>query len=85
MSPSEIVACYRLYAANCIEIGQSLEPARKLALLRIAQAWLDLADQVAKNSETTLVYETPTPREAPHHPGQQQQQSRPDADNQRET
>jgi hypothetical protein len=66
MSPSEIVACYRLYAANCIEIARGLEPERKFALLRVAQAWLNLADQVAKNSETTLVYETPMPREAPH-------------------
>ncbi len=79
MSPSEIVACYRLYAANCTEIARGLEPERKLALLCVAQAWLNLADQVAKNSETTLVYETPMPREAPHRPAQQRQQPQPDA------
>lgn len=59
MSPAELVACYRLYASNCMECAQELAPERKLALLNIAQAWLNLADQVAKNSETVLVYETP--------------------------
>ena len=61
MSPAELVACYRLYASNCMECAQELAPERKLALLNIAQAWLNLADQVAKNSETVLVYETPSP------------------------
>ena len=60
MSPTELVACYRLYASNCMECAQELAPERKLALLNIAQAWLNLADQVAKNSETVLVYETPS-------------------------
>ncbi len=78
MSPSEIVAYYRLYAANCIESAQGLDPERKLALLRVAQAWLNLADQVAKNSETTLVYETPLPREVSRKPAQQQPQPPPD-------
>jgi hypothetical protein len=59
MSPGELVACYRLYAANCIEVARDLEPARKLALLNMAQAWLNLADQVEKNLNTVLVYETP--------------------------
>jgi hypothetical protein len=59
MSPGELVACYRLYATNCIEVARDLEPARKLALLNMAQAWLNLADQVEKNLNTVLVYETP--------------------------
>jgi hypothetical protein len=59
MSPAEIVACYRLYASNCIEFAQELAPERRLALLNIAQAWLNLSDQIEKNSQTVLVYETP--------------------------
>jgi hypothetical protein len=37
----------------------------------MASAWLALAEQGVKNSQTTLVYETPTPGQ---HPAQQQQQ-----------
>jgi hypothetical protein len=59
----EIVACYRLYAANCIRIAQrTVEPSSKLALLDMAQAWELLAEQAEKNSETVIVYETPVPR-----------------------
>ena len=32
------------------------------ALIEMANTWLKLAEQHVKNSETTLVYETPTPR-----------------------
>lgn len=59
LSPTELIASYRLHTANCIEIARDLEPDRKLALLNIAQAWLNLAEQVAKNLNTVLVYETP--------------------------
>jgi hypothetical protein len=59
LSPTELIASYRLHAAQCIEIARDLEPDRKLALLNIAQAWLNLAEQVAKNLDTVLVYETP--------------------------
>jgi hypothetical protein len=38
VSPSELIASYRLYAANCIEIARDLEPDRKLALLNIASS-----------------------------------------------
>jgi hypothetical protein len=31
----------------------------------MAQSWLKLAEQAVKNSETTLVYETPLPKERP--------------------
>jgi hypothetical protein len=59
VSPSELITSYRLHAANCIEIAHNLEPERKLAFLNIAQAWLNLAEQIAKNLDTVLVYETP--------------------------
>ena len=59
MSPGDVVAFYRLYAARCIRIAQDLELDGKLILLDMAQAWLRLAEQAEKNSETALVYETP--------------------------
>jgi hypothetical protein len=31
----------------------------------MAQSWLKLAEQAVKNSETTLVYETPDQKETP--------------------
>jgi hypothetical protein len=62
MGVSQVVAAYRLHSAQCTEIAQrSQDPEIKLALLTMAQAWLMLADQAIKNSETVLVYETPTP------------------------
>jgi hypothetical protein len=45
----EDVACYRLYAANCVEIAENVSDSdRRLFLLRMAQAWGHLADQVEK-------------------------------------
>ena len=66
MHPDELVATYRLHAANCIEIAQRVtDPESRLSLLAMAQSWLKLAEQAVKNSETTLVYETPPPKETP--------------------
>jgi hypothetical protein len=49
MSPSEIKACYRLYAAHCLEIAQRLsDRGAKIALLNMAQTWIALADQIEK-------------------------------------
>jgi hypothetical protein len=63
MAVSELVAAYRLHSAQCTEIAQrSQDPGTKLTLLTMAQAWLTLADKAMKNSETVLVYETPTPK-----------------------
>jgi hypothetical protein len=62
MGMTEPLPRYRLYAAHCVEIAQRLpETESKLALLDIAQSWLLLAEQAAKNNKT--VYETsiPTP------------------------
>jgi hypothetical protein len=45
----EDAACYRLYAANCLELAEhSGEADRKLFLLRIAQGWVNLADQIER-------------------------------------
>jgi len=63
MGARELVAAYRLHSAQCTEIAQrSRDPEIKLTLLTMAQAWLTLADQAIKNSETVLVYETPIPK-----------------------
>jgi hypothetical protein len=49
MSPREIIACYRLYAAHCIEIAQRFsDRGGKIALLNMAQTWIALADQIEK-------------------------------------
>jgi hypothetical protein len=58
----------------------------KMLLFDMARAWLALAEQAEKNSETTLVYETPEPRVQPaqqqhSQPAQQQQQPQPDQSN----
>jgi hypothetical protein len=52
----------------------------KMLLFDMARAWLLLAEQAEKNSETSLVYETPEPRvQLPQQqPAQQQQQPQPD-------
>jgi hypothetical protein len=54
-------AAYRLHAAHCIEIaGQTADSESKLSLLNMARAWVLLAHQAEKNSETVL-YEFPRP------------------------
>jgi hypothetical protein len=51
MSPSEMAACYRLYAAYCAEIAQDpVGPGRKAALLNMAQAWVKLADSIERHA-----------------------------------
>jgi hypothetical protein len=45
MTPGEAAAGYRLYAAYCVEIAQTVtDSARKVALLDMAQAWARLAE-----------------------------------------
>jgi inactivated superfamily I helicase len=56
----ETAACYRLYAANCLEIAENIpDRDRRIFLLRIAQAWTRLADHIEKYS-TDPVAETTT-------------------------
>jgi len=55
----EVVAAYRLHAAHCTEIAEHTSDLKdRLILLRMAAAWLTLAEQAEKNS---LVYKTPVP------------------------
>jgi len=50
MSPGEAAASYRLYAAYCAEIAQTVtDSARKVALLDMAQAWARLAELADKD------------------------------------
>jgi hypothetical protein len=63
MSAAELVALYRLHAAQCVDLSHSVSDSKgKSLLLHMAQSWVILAEQAEKNSETTLVYETPEPR-----------------------
>jgi hypothetical protein len=64
---------YRAHAAECVRLAQTTsDPQSKSSLLDMARAWLALVTQSEKNSDaTTLVYETPEPRQ---HVAQQQQQ-----------
>ncbi len=49
MSPRELIAYYRLHAAHCLEIAQRLsDRGGKIAMLKMAQTWIALADQVEK-------------------------------------
>jgi len=57
MPVSETVAAYRLHAAMCTEIAERTSDLKnRLLLLKMAAAWLKLAEQAEKNSR---VYETP--------------------------
>lgn len=42
----EMAACYRLYAANCIELAEQVcDLERRVFLLHMARDWLRMADQ----------------------------------------
>ena len=60
MPGSEVAAAaYRLHAAMCTEIaGRTSDLNNRLVLLKMAVAWLTLAEQAEKNSQ---VYKTPEP------------------------
>jgi hypothetical protein len=68
MSPSDLVNCYRLYAASCVEIARDLEPNRKLIFLDMAQAWIRLANRTEKSPDALFVYETPLAQPPPEKP-----------------
>ena len=51
---SEAVACYRLYAANCIELAEFIPDVdRRLFLLSMARDWLRLAEQAEQNGSAS--------------------------------
>jgi hypothetical protein len=54
---------YRKHAVDCFAMAQGAVDGRnKAVLLDMAQYWLNLADQAAKNELTDIVYETPQHR-----------------------
>jgi hypothetical protein len=62
----EAVACYRLYAANCIELAELVpDPDRRVFLLNMARDWLKMADQAERNSENSRDEKSSAPH---HHP-----------------
>jgi len=76
MSGAELVALYRLHAAQCVNLSHRFSRSNsKVMLLHMAQSWVILANQAEKNSETTLVYETPEPH---RHAAQERRQRQPD-------
>jgi hypothetical protein len=62
MTRDERLERYRLNAEKCLTLAQTFNDHQsKRTLIEMANTWLKLAEQHLKNSETTLVYETPTP------------------------
>jgi hypothetical protein len=60
MTPAELAARYREYAAKCFSLAQRHGDANeKLALIDMAQVWSDLAQIAEKNESLFIVYETP--------------------------
>ena len=56
MIGSEVVAAYRLNAANCVEMARQFPNIdHRLALLDMAQAWVRLADVTEKFGDALLV------------------------------
>jgi hypothetical protein len=79
--PQNSAEVYRLRAKSCTQLAHKATDAEsKMLLLDMARAWLVLAGQAEKNSETSLVYETPEPRPQPAQQQQPPQQGDPQND-----
>jgi hypothetical protein len=51
----EAIACYRLYAANCIELAEQIgDVDRRIFLLSMARDWLKLAEQADRGGGVAL-------------------------------
>ena len=60
------VDTYRGHAAHCLQLACGIaDLSRRVALIEIAQVWLDLADQAEKNAATDVVYAPPQPPAEP--------------------
>jgi hypothetical protein len=71
---------YRANAAECMRMANdATNPTMRASLLRMAESWFRLYDQVEKNSQLDLTYETP-PRQQSVPQQQQQQQQRAKSD-----
>jgi hypothetical protein len=62
ITPAQLAARYWGYAAQCLIVAQRQDNAGdKLALVNIAQAWVNLAEQTEKNAPAFVSHETPAP------------------------
>jgi hypothetical protein len=53
---------YRQYALDCLGLANKTNDfSTKTLLIDMAQAWVKLAEQAARNAEAGAVYETATP------------------------
>jgi hypothetical protein len=60
MAQASQADAYQQRATQCVQLAQhTSDHQAKLTLLEMARAWLALAEQAIKNSETVLVYEPP--------------------------
>jgi hypothetical protein len=51
---------YRRHAGDCVKAAALvIDPKAKAILIDMAAAWLRLADQAERNSQTSVVYEAP--------------------------
>jgi hypothetical protein len=64
----EMIACYRLYAANCLEIAEHVvDVERRVFFLNMARDWLKLAEQ-AERADTGPDGPQPHPDNPPQPP-----------------
>jgi hypothetical protein len=63
ITPAQLAARYWGYAAQCLVVAQRQDSAGdKLALIDMAQAWVNLAERTEKNEADFEADETPAPR-----------------------
>jgi hypothetical protein len=63
ITPAQLAARYWGYAAQCLIVAQRQDDAGdKLALINMAQAWVNLAEQTEQNTPSLSAYETPAPQ-----------------------
>jgi hypothetical protein len=63
ITAAQLAARYWGYAAQCLVVAQRQDNAGdKLALINMAQAWVNLAEQTDRNEPALLACETPAPR-----------------------
>jgi hypothetical protein len=56
MAATQIIAGYRLNAANCFDLAKEfVDPERKLAMLEMAATWLRLAEISERFGEGQLI------------------------------
>ena len=64
ITPAHLAARYWGYAAQCLVVAQRQDNAGdKLALINMAQAWVNLAEQAEKNDAAFVACETQAPRQ----------------------